>query len=147
MLHRPCLVEMSENGMASKRLWIGSMLIGEQREGKEGFARSDKPLDLIEDPKKGREDSVRWGPVVLFECLPPPLLLLCHPPLPPQRGKIESVEELGILAYEQVNVVGKVLGEEKGLEPVCNEVLAEGKRGTETTVHGKGLVGEAGDAV
>jgi hypothetical protein len=147
MLHCSRLLEMSEKGMITHRLRVGSMLIGVEGEGKKGFPRSDKPLDFIEDAQKGGVHRISRGPIPRFECLPPPLLLLSHPPLPPQRGKIESVEELGILPHEQGDVVREVLREEKGLEPIRDEVFAEGKRGAEGTVHGKGLVCEAGDAV
>ena len=55
-------------------------------------------------------------------------LRLDHPAFPFQMGIIRPVEILSLLADEQVDVVGKVLGQGKTLESVCNEVFLQGEK-------------------
>jgi hypothetical protein len=57
-------------------------------------------------------------------------------------GIIRPVEILSLLADEQVDVVGKVLGQGKTLESVCNEVFLQGEKVPERCMEGNRLPGE-----
>ena len=104
------------------RTWISLVFIGPKREGLHCHWRPHRGDDF-EKPSEGVLDGSRWGSEPRFNPRPCPLLCYGHATLASYGCMGNSIQELGLLANKQIDLIRKILRPVKALKAVGNQML------------------------
>jgi hypothetical protein len=126
---------------------VGTMHIGPEMESWPACVGEDSQGIFGDESGEGSFDAPRIGLELHLELGPASLLLVGHTSLAPEGDMIDAIDELGLGADQEMDIVGEELGDAEALETIRDEVLRGEARGGETGVEGEGLASGSGDAV
>jgi len=85
--------------------------------------------------------------IAVFEALCVVFLQISHRAFSSELSIGEGVDELGVFACQEGDVVGEILGDDKAFEAVSSEIFPDRESRSHPCGNSDALAGEAGDAV
>ena len=110
------------------------------------FGIEDDRNDLTEDGAETGCDGLRIRPVDAIKAGSAFFLEAGHLAFTAKSSIVDSVDELGLLSYEDVDIVQEVLRNTEAFEAVSGEVFVRRAGGCKAGGEGERLTGHAGDA-